>query len=143
MSWRSVTEADVRSAINSAEDLSTRAKHLSGGQGDPLPDIIGQVTREVREAIRSHPDNRLSPGADEVPEGAIHHAVAIIRHRLLSRFDIQIGEARLMEYREATAYLKDVAAGKRAVENPDAGEAAPAPAPFLAINPRQSRRLDG
>lgn len=132
--WRAITEEDVRSSINSIEDDATRLKYLAGDQEDPLVEIIAQVTREVRDAIRSGAYFWMPDDETIVPEGAVHHAVAIIRHRLMSRYDVKVEEARLMEYREAIAYLRDVSRGIRKVENPSGGENQPAPIPFPAIN---------
>jgi hypothetical protein len=138
MSWRAITNDDVYSAHTRAEASAVSAELLVDGQEDPLATVIAQVTLEVREAIRSCQDNRLHSEPTCVPEGAIRHAVAIIRHRLLTRFDAgAIGEARLMEYREATRYLDNVAACKRAVEDPSGGEEAPAPVTLPRVTARE------
>ncbi len=138
MSWRAITDDDVFSALNSAEEAAVRQELLVEGQEDPLATVIAQVTLEVREAIRSCAGNRLHSEPTCVPDGAIRHAVAIIRHRLLTRFDAgAIGEARLMEYREAHRYLEAVAACKRAVESPDEGEDAIAPVTMPRVTARE------
>jgi hypothetical protein len=142
MSWRAITEDDIRSAMSGPEDTAYRSKLLASGQSDPLVEIIAQVTLEFREAIRTCAANRLHEDGDFLPGASIRHAVAIIRHRLLTRFDVgAVGEARLMEYREATRYLDAVAACKRAVEQPDGTEDArqPLPSPVVNANPRRFR----
>lgn len=139
--WRAITTDDVMASMNKIETDALRTKLLVSGQSDPLPQIISQVTLEVREAIRSCDRNRLSVDSSLLPEGAIYQAVALIRHRLLTRFDSgAIGESRLMEYRTARSYLSEVAACKRAVENPDDGEDAAAPLPDLEMLSHHERQ---
>jgi hypothetical protein len=142
MAWRAIIEADLLGAINEAENLGYRSNFATTDAEDPLPAIVSSVTLEVREAIRSCGRNRLAPDPATIPEGAISHAIALIRHRLLTRFDVgDISEARLMEYREAKSYLRDVAACRRAVEQPDATEDTRPPIPSPHVN--QSPRRDG
>ncbi len=141
MAWRKITEADVTSSLNDAENSGYR--HLPHGTNtpDPLPDLISQVTMQMREAIRTCGRNRLAEDPEALPEAAIGHAVALIRHRLLGRFDAPMSEGRLLEYREAQNYIRAIAACERAVELPDGSEAdRPKMAP-PAIN--QSPRRDG
>jgi len=146
--WRKITDQDLIGALSDAEEVAYRHQPFGSATQDPLPGIISQVTLEIREAIRSCENNRLSPEAETLPEGAIRHAVALIRHRLLTRYDVQnISEARLMEYREAQKYLEAVAACQRAVELPDGDEAARAPMVSPGISaPRRNfsrRQQDG
>jgi len=145
MSWRAITEDDVRSAISAAEDRTFRQHQVAEGQTDPLLEIIDQVTLDFREAIRSNSANQLDATDGTLPRGSIRHAVAIIRHRLLTRFNVsEVTEARMAEYREATRYLDAIAEGRRRIEQPDAGETAKAPLPGPAVNPRPAgwRRED-
>lgn len=123
MSWRAITEDDIRSALTGPEDEAYRSQLLSSGQTDPLTPIIEQVTLQVRNAIRSCPKNSLHATSTFLPEGAIFYAVAIIRYRLLTRFAIgeqdQPGESRTNEYREALRWLELVRSCKEIVEQPD------------------------
>jgi hypothetical protein len=81
------------------------------------------VTLQFRNAIRSCGKNSLHATATFLPEGAIFHAVALIRYRLLSRLaiggDDQPGDARTNEYREALRYLELVRSCKELVEQPE------------------------
>lgn len=139
--WRAITENDLFSGMNAAEISAVRTKALAEGQTDPVPEVIAQVTKDIREAIRSCKDNRLSPDDSLVPEASILHAVPIIRHRLGTRFGglIKGGEERLEEYRRANKYLDMVASCARAVERWGADEDAPAPKPGPHIKARRRR----
>lgn len=121
--WRAITEDDIRAAWTAPEDEAYRSRLLAGGQADPLPVVIAQVTLQVRNAIRSCPKNKLDADTTTLPEGTIFHAVAIIRHRMLSRFaigeDDQPGDARSGEYREALRYLELVRSCKEIIDQPD------------------------
>ena len=121
--WRAITEDDVRAAMAGPEDSAYRERLLVSGQADPLVAIIAQVVVQFRNAIRSCGKNSLHATATFLPEGAIFHAVALIRYRLLSRFavgsDDQPGEARSNEYREALRWLELVRSCKELVEQPD------------------------
>ena len=66
--WRAITEDDIRAAWTAPEDEAYRSRLLSGGQADPLPVIIAQVTLQVRNAIRSCSRNRLDPDSTTLPD---------------------------------------------------------------------------
>lgn len=121
--WRSISEDDVWSSLSGPEDSALRERLLVSGQTDPLVTIIGQVTRQFRNAIRSFSANTLHEDQNFLPEGAIFHAVAVIRYRLLSRFavgkDDQPGESRRDEYKEGIAWLNLVRSGDELIEPPD------------------------
>ena len=121
--WRAITEDDFNSSVNSAESTAYRTKLLASGQSDPLNEVIAQVTLEFREAIRSCDQNTLDGDTSFLPATSIYHAVAVIRHRLLTRFDCPMSEERKMEYRAAQKYLEDVCSCKRKILAPDAATA--------------------
>ena len=121
--WRAITEDDVHSVINDAENKAFRQHLIVTGQTDPLLGIIEQVTLEVRDAIRSCDDNQLHEDSSFLPAAAIYHATAIIRYRLLTRVNnYQISEDRKTEYQTANRYLNDVAGCNRAVAQPSNDE---------------------
>ena len=147
MSWRAIEDNDLQSAISSAEETAFRTKLLAAGQGDPFAAIFGQVTRNFRDAIRSG-GNELDPDPARLPDGAIFHAVVIIRQRLCGRFNVgEQTETRRDEYKAATAYLKDLAAGGIRLESPNepAATAKPLAAPAVNASPRRDgwRDQDG
>lgn len=120
MSWRAITEDDLRSSITSGEDVALRTALIASGQADPFTQVAGQVVRSFRDAIRSNPKNRLHADETYLPEGAIYHAVAVIRFRLLSRFVSElITDDRRLEQKQAMDWLGYVRAGKELIEDPD------------------------
>lgn len=140
--WRAPTEEDFLSVISATEDTAFRTKLLATGQGDPYAPILAQTTGLFRDAIRSHTANRLDPDAATLPEAAIFHLVVIMRHRLCGRFNVgEQTETRLLEYKEANAWLKGVAKGDIRVEEP--GEAPATQTPVLSPAVNQSPRRDG
>lgn len=139
MSWRAITENDVRAVMNSPEDIAARQKYLASGQTDPLDELVAQVTAEFREAIRSHPANTLDPDETTVPVAAIRHAAVIIRHGLLGRFSLVISEGRMKEWDAAQKYLEKLESGKRVVSVPGSTDAAPPVLPAPAVNPNPKR----
>lgn len=120
MSWRTITEDDVYAALNSAEASALRAAVLRSGQEDPMEVCIRQVTRHVRDAIRSHPSNSLDVDATKIPAGLVPQSVDLVIYRLGLRLDrvLPITEARTEMRREAERYLDKIAKGEREVESP-------------------------
>jgi hypothetical protein len=142
MSWRTITEDDLRAAMNSPEDQAARSKYLAANQTDPFCQTRDQVTADFREAIRSAPGNSLSIDEMLLPESAIRHAVIIIRHGLLSRFGMEISAGRMKEWDSAQDYLKKVESGARKVVHADSLSPADKPATtVVAVN--QSPRRQG
>ena len=143
MSWRILTEDDLRSAINSAEDAAIRDRYLSGGQEDPFLTVTRQVVGSFRNAIRSGPGNSLHANEATLPEGAIYHAIAKIRFRLLTRFAAELlDEDRRTENKEAENWLREVRRGIEKIEQPgDAPGQTHQPAiSLLSNNERQATR---
>jgi hypothetical protein len=117
MSWRAITEDDFRASITDEEDAAVRAAMLASGQEDPFDVVARQVTGSFRDAIRSHAENVLHQDTSYLPEGAIYHAVAVIRFRLLTRFCSElITEDRRTEQKDAMAWLKEVRSGREKIE---------------------------
>jgi hypothetical protein len=120
--WRAIEEDDFWSALSEPEDSAYRERMLVAGQTDPLVQIIAHVTRQFRNAIRSFSGNTLHEDQSFVPEGAIFHAVAMIRYRILGRFAVssedKASEIRRDEYKEAIDWLKLVRKGDERIEPP-------------------------
>lgn len=133
MSWVAFTASHVHAGLTEPEVTHYSTKLLVSGQADPLGEIVSQTALEFREAIRSHPDHSLHADPTYLPQGAIMHASAVARYRLLTRIGDEIGEDRRAEYREAMRYLDKVAKGDRYVEDPDGTESgkSPSPTPYI------------
>lgn len=121
--WRAITEDDVEASMAGPEleALRRAAGDSDGADEDKLPSIIATVTDEVRAHIEDCEENRLGPDGT-VPERVIHHAVAIIRVRLLSRVDMDGGDLRTAEYRDAVTFFRRVSECRVRIEQPDPDE---------------------
>ena len=143
MSWPKITEDDLRSSINGAEDDAIRTAALANGQEDPYLAVKRQVTDLFRNAIRSGPGNHLDPDKETLPASAIFHAVAKIRYRLLTRFCSELlDDDRRAENKEADAWLKEVRRGFEKIEQPgDEPSAGNVPSiTLISNNERQATR---
>lgn len=137
--WVTIAEQDFLDGLSAAE--STAYRYNEGvSEGDPLPGVIDQVTMQVRGAVRSNPDNNLPEDISLVPPASVHHAVAIMRHRILTKVpDIEMTEARRDEYKEALAWLNLVRTGAETIENPDGATTDRKPTPTPRIKAREKR----
>jgi phage gp36-like protein len=123
MSWRVLTAADVQTQLSGDELEKLQTLSLVNGQADPLPGIITQVSDEVRGYIRANSANKMDASAKLPPE-VIGAAIVIARWRLCGRLAIG-GSAQLLmtpqrekDYSDAIEFLKAVAKGEIAVEQP-------------------------
>lgn len=121
--WRILTEDDIVTSLTGPETTAFKTAALKSGQSDPLVDIIASVTDEVRGYIGGCANNRLGDG-DTMPRAVIHHAVALVRFRFMTRLTIKVSDERELEYKDARSFLRDVSSCKVAIEQP----ATPAPA---------------
>lgn len=134
--WRAITESDIRGVLSAAEFSAYQAASLADGQ-DPAADAIAAVTGMARGYIAANSRNTLEDGAT-LPERCILPACHIIRVELLARLDMEVSQARADAKRSAEAFLRDVAAGKVAVEDPagDGTESAAPPKPQISARTR-------
>jgi hypothetical protein len=145
MAWVEISEEDLDGVLSATERNAYR-NHVAvvGEDGDPFPKVVKVVTKKVRGAIRSWRDNRLHPDANFIADECLDAAAVLVRHRLLTLIDEPISEPRVDEWKEANAFLKDVRAGKVAIEQPDEDPAAPqpppAPVPLIAARRKQFGR---
>lgn len=123
MAWRAITEADVETVLLGPELDSFRsiAGAADGTDDDKLAEIIATVTDECRAHIEDCATNKLGP-AGTLPERVIHHALAIIRTRLLSRINAEETEVRAREYKDAVAFFHRVSECKAKIEKPEPDE---------------------
>ena len=125
MAWLPITSDEVKTRLSGPEADALQGTALAEGQVDPLPDVIAQVTDEVRGYIASHGLNTLGP-AGTLPPQVRAAAIAIIRWRLAGRLAIGNAsgllqtESRRQEYEDAVSLLRDVSKGQLVVEAPEA-----------------------
>ena len=119
MAWTTLTEDDVKTRLAGAELAAYTTVALANGQTSPLAPLIAQVVDEVRGycAVR----NTLGEGST-IPAKLVSAAVDILRYRLTTRLPLKVTDERKAEYTAALTLLRDVAAGKFAIEDAETAE---------------------
>lgn len=142
MAWRTITADDVRGALSAPELAAYNTAAIGSGQ-DPLADITGTAVHEARAHIADCAANTL-PTGNTVPDRVVHHLLAIIRFRMLTRLDLDVSDARKMEYNEAKKFFIRVAECKVSIEQPDGGaiEESSAPQTETLVSPTRIATRD-
>lgn len=119
MSWATLTEAKFLQHCTGAETNAIKTAALGTGQGEPLTDTLAKVVQEVRGYVAGNAQNTLGEGVT-IPNELENAACAIARYRALNRLPVKslLTETRIAEYRDALTLLRDVAAGRFAIEQP-------------------------
>lgn len=131
-----MTREDLLPILASAEILAYEAQLLDLGQPDPVAAVLAASSAMVREAIRSHADNVLDPDPAALPEAGIYWAAIIARNRIAARLEDTLPETWRTEYQEAMSWLRDVRAGRVAIESAASSEDASGPTPTPQISGR-------
>lgn len=120
MSWITLTEADVVTKLSGPEITAMKTAALQAAQANPLPEIIGQVVREIRGYVRGCERNTLGDGAT-IPDELLGAAISRIRFELATRLPVSslLTEDRRTANANALALLRDVAACKFFVVTPE------------------------
>ena len=69
---------DLNDYLVAAQINVLRTKALASGQGDPMLDIIEDVSTRIRAEIRGNPENRVSNTVFAIPPELIGVAAALI-----------------------------------------------------------------
>lgn len=119
MSWITLTEARFLHHCSGAETNAIKTAALATGQAEPLTDMLAKVVQEVRGYVGAHGANQLGEGST-IPQELEAAACAMARYRALNRLPIKslLTETRVSEYKDALQLLRDVAAGRFAIEQP-------------------------
>jgi hypothetical protein len=119
MSWIIIAEADVISKLSGPELAAMKTAALQAAQGDPLPEVIEQVTKEIRGYVAACSDNILGDGAT-IPDELLGFAINRIRYELATRLPVPslLTTARTDANSQAITALRDVAACKFKVIGP-------------------------
>jgi hypothetical protein len=122
MAWAALTADEIKTRLTSDELTKLQTYALAPGQADPLPDVLLQVTDEMRGYIAKR--NPLG-AAGTLPPQVRRAAIAMARWTLLGRIgigtqgSISQSDSRKKEYEDALALMKDVVKGDFKVEAPD------------------------
>jgi phage gp36-like protein len=144
--WITLTEDDVLTRLAGAELNAAKTAAKAVGQVNPLPDVLNQVTQEVRARVAACSQNRLGEGST-IPEELKAAALDLARYRLCTRLPVPslITPQREAEYKDALALLRDVAACSFRIEQPatisDQVIAGPA-VQLVTANRRKATRCD-
>jgi len=118
--WITLVEADVLRKLAAPELEAARTAVLAVGQADPLAGVISEITREVRSRVAACDRNTLG-AAGTIPDECETAALARIRFELSGRLPggVLMDEDRRTANENAIAFLRDVAACKVALEQPE------------------------
>lgn len=145
MSWITITEADLVTKLSGAELEALRDAVLADGQMDPVQPAIDQVTREVRGYVAACASNTLGDG-NTIPDELLEAALSLLVIRFLSRVaGLSIdgeGDPRMKAAEQAKTLLRDVAACRFAIAQPEtvSDEVIGSPSPSMAPRTRHFTR---
>ncbi len=139
--WRAITEADVVKQISGTELDALREVVLADGQSDPVQPSIDDVTAEVRGYVAAA-DVDLDSDPATVPDRLIGSAVAKIIITIMTRAGgtmIDPDGARAKAADKADTLLRNVAAGKFSISDPDTGAESAGSGGATVVNQRTPR----
>jgi hypothetical protein len=120
MSWRSITESDLKTALSSTE-LETLRRALGADAEDTVASTLQLLASEIRDYIATGGTD-LDATAYTLPEGLIGRAVQIAIVRLSTRAGGILPDPKGLRAKAAESAEKffsdKVAAGKHAIEEP-------------------------
>lgn len=121
--WISLTSTDLKDKLAAAEYASiTTAQVQDGKTGeDVVTEEIRSTVAMVRGYVGARASNTLGEG-ETLPDELKDAALVILRHKIFTRLpglNRLLNEARVREYEEALAQLREVAAGRFAVVPPE------------------------
>jgi len=119
MSWITLNEDDIESRLSGPELAAYKTTALASGQGDPVPEIIAQVTAEVRGHVAACAKNSLDADLTTLPAKLESAALDVIAYRLLTRLPRAVSEDRKDAMRAATRLFERVAACQFAIDTTD------------------------
>lgn len=138
MAWITLTEADVLRTLAGPELQALKTAALAAGQDSPLPGVILDAANEVRGYIAANRANRLGP-AGTISDKLRSAALAMVRYRLADRLPVKslLTQTRIDENNDAIKLLRDVAAARFVVDEPDVIDTTDrVPSPSPSITPR-------
>jgi hypothetical protein len=144
MPWTTLNSDDLLRGLTGAERSALQTAALGSGQADPLPGIIADVVAEARGYIAANKANVLGEG-NTVPEKLRAALIARVRFEAFTRLPVGrslLTEDRVKANEAAVALLRDVAAGRYAIEEPAvaSAEVISAPGPKFTKPVRQFTR---
>ena len=139
--WKPLTELDLLKQISGAELDALRGIVLSDSQDDPVQPSIDDVTAEVRGFVAASGVD-LDADTSTIPDRLIGAAVSKIIITIMTRAGgtmIDPEGARAKAADKADRLLRDVAAGKFSISDPDTGTESAAIGGATVVNKRTPR----
>jgi len=139
--WRKLTELDLLKQISGVELESLRDIILGDGQDDPVQPSIDDVTAEVRGFVAASGVD-LDSDTSFLPDRLIGAAVSKIIITIMTRAGgtmIDPEGARAKAADKADRLLRDVAAKKFSITDPDSGTESTATGGATVVNKRTPR----
>ena len=119
MSWRAITEDDLKTVLAGPELAAYRAAALASGQADPVAEQVTSVTDLVRGYIAGWTANTLGPDGT-IPLKLMQVALDILAVKIPSRCaGIDPTDVRSRAMATAMSILKDVSRGTFKLDVPD------------------------
>jgi hypothetical protein len=121
--WIPLTSALLQTKLTAAEFSSISAAQLPSGTtaAELIAQEITSTVAMVRGYVAANRENTLGEG-ETIPDELRDAALCILRHKTFSRIPglkKLLDEARVREYEDALAQLKDAAAGRFRVTPPE------------------------
>jgi hypothetical protein len=140
-SWIEIKVEDLYDYLVAPQIDALRRRMLVPGQGDPLEDIIGDVTARVRAEISGNQRNLLSANRLEIPQNLKSSACYLILECAQTRLPaLKLTGDQIRLANDAREYLKRIAQGEVPVELPDHAECRNAFNPNRGVAVVSSRR---
>lgn len=143
MAWITITEDDVITKLSGPEKAAMNSAALQALQTAPLPEIIEQVTKEIRGYVAACARNTLGDGLT-IPDELLGTAVNRIRYEFATRLPVSslLTEDSRRANEAAITLLRDVAACSFAIVSPAApsSEEVGSPSPQWSARSKQFGR---
>ena len=115
--WAIIDDAAVKTGKNSAVLSAVRAKAVSNGDADPLPEYIADTVATLRSAVSVA--NQLDADATKIPKGLKGLALRMILRRCYSYLELPLSTDDSKQADEDKSYLIRIIDARLKFEMPD------------------------
>lgn len=118
--WVTLAATDLQARISAPEYAAFTSAAIAGGQSDPVPQLLAEVTNEVRGYITGCKSNQLGPDGTMPPE-LVDAAIKLVKLRLFQRVTSlkRFAEQAEPGAKDATRLLERVSDCKFSITLPD------------------------
>ena len=112
MDWTTCDASLLIEAFNGIE-LAKVTQARGQGEADPVPGICAGIAARCRAAAAASGKVDMSgTNAGQIPAALRNEATALLRHKLLVRYDLEVTEERRLEAQAAEERLERIARGE-------------------------------